>query len=127
MKDKTLFISYALEDMEYLKKFVEQAAKESFPFTFDYFAEKNPTSDTWRTECRDRIEKCEGVIVLMSKTIKASEGAFWEWKCSNEAAKQMVCIFTGNAGIIDKPLDLRSVTTMVLDLARLKTFFGLIP
>lgn len=119
-----LFVSYALEDKAHFDAFLALARKENAPFSFQYFEEKDATSEVWRTECRNRINACTGTLVLITKTLKASEGGFWETKCALESGKPMLCIFAGDAGIIDKPLDLRSVTTMVPDWERIKVYFS---
>lgn len=119
-----LFVSYALEDKADFDTFLAQAQKDNAPFDLQYFEEKDATSELWRNECRDRVNRCVGTLVLITKSLKASEGGFWEAKCAKESGKPVLCIFAGDAGIIDKPLDLRSITTMVLDWERLKVFFG---
>ncbi|MCK9617798.1 MAG: toll/interleukin-1 receptor domain-containing protein [Lentimicrobiaceae bacterium] len=122
MDKKKIFICYAIEDKELLEKFLKEAKKENVPYQLVYLKEKEPMSATWREECRSKIKACDGVVALISKNLKISEGAFWEMKCSREEGKPRISMFVGDAGIIDKPRDLDGVTAMVLSWDRLAYF-----
>jgi len=43
---------------------------------------KKPWDSAWKTECRQRIKGCAGVIALISKNTKNADGARWEIKCA---------------------------------------------
>jgi hypothetical protein len=124
MKRKSIYTIYALEEKSLLDNFIQQSKKEKIEFDLVFMEEKEPLKEDWRNDCLARIRECDGVIVLISPLLKISEGAFWEMKFSKEANKPMVCVFAGNAGIIDKPIDVRGVLTMVLYWERLNDFFS---
>lgn len=120
---KKLFVIYAQEELILLINFISQAKKENIPYELVYLHDKEPLSEEWRDACRKKVNECDGVVALISKQLKISEGAFWEIKVSKEANKPMICVFVGDAGIIVKPRDLSGVITMVLSWERLNDFF----
>lgn len=85
LKDKKIFISFAKEDERYRDYLVDQAKKENSPFDFVDMSVKNPWKEfEWKEKCRQKIRKCDGMIVLLSKKTWHSSGARWEIKCAKE-------------------------------------------
>lgn len=122
METKRLFVSYAIEEKQVMEQFLEQAKKERLPYDLVYFETKEPLSEEWRNECRNRIKECNGVIFLITKLLSISEGAFWEIKYSHDLCKPMISVFAGDAGIRDKPRDLTGVMAMVMSWERVNDF-----
>ncbi|HLN54258.1 MAG TPA: TIR domain-containing protein [Lentimicrobium sp.] len=122
MNSKKLFVSYALEEKEYLEDFLKQAQKEKITYELIYLSEKEPLSEEWRDKCKNEISKCDAVVFLISPYLKISEGAFWEMKYAKESTKSMIGVFVGAATIRDKPMDLWGVPAMVMSWERLTDF-----
>lgn len=84
-KRKRIFISFAIEDVEYRNHLVSQARKANSPFDFiDMSAKKPWKQDEWKRKCRTKIKGCDGVIALISKRTHLAGGARWEIKCALE-------------------------------------------
>ncbi len=84
-KKKKIFISFAIEDKRYRDFLVAQANDERSPFTFVDMSAKEPwTQNIWKQKCREKIQKCDGMIVLLSKNTWHASGARWEIKCAKE-------------------------------------------
>ena len=82
---KKIFVSFAIEDKKYRDFLVAQAKNERSPFAFVDMSAKEPwTQNIWKQKCRDKIQKCDGMIVLLSKNTWHSSGARWEVKCAKE-------------------------------------------
>ena len=82
---KRIFISFAIEDKKYRDFLVAQAKNERSPFTFVDMSVKEPwTQKIWKDKCREKIQKCDGMIVLLSKNTWHASGARWEIKCAKE-------------------------------------------
>lgn len=82
---KRIFISFAMKDKKYRDFLVAQAKNEKSPFTFIDMSVKEPwTEKTWKDKCREKIQKCDGMIVLLSKNTWHASGARWEIKCAKE-------------------------------------------
>lgn len=82
---KKIFVSFAIEDKKYRDFLVAQAKNERSPFTFVDMSVKEPwTQKIWKDKCREKIQKCDGMIVLLSKNTWHSSGARWEVKCAKE-------------------------------------------
>jgi MTH538 TIR-like domain (DUF1863). len=78
---KRVFISFAMEDIEYRGHLVSQAKSERTPFTLIDMSEKEPWKEkVWQQRSRSKIKSCDGLIVLLSKNIWHSSGARWEIK-----------------------------------------------
>lgn len=82
---KRIFISFAIEDIEYRDYLVRQARKNNSPFDFiDMSAKKAWKQSEWKQKCRTKIKGCDGVIALISKRTHLASGARWEMKCALE-------------------------------------------
>lgn len=82
---KKIFISFAIEDKKYRDFLVSQAKNERTPFSFVDMSVKEPwTQKIWKEKCREKIQKCDGMIVLLSKNTWHSGGSRWEIKCAKE-------------------------------------------
>jgi nucleoside 2-deoxyribosyltransferase len=63
-----VFISFAIEDVEYRDYLVEQARKKHSPFDFiDMSVKKELNQNEWKDRCITKIKKCDVVIALLSK------------------------------------------------------------
>lgn len=91
LKDKKIFISFAKEDEIYRDFLVNQAKKGNSPFKFIDMSVKRPWKEyEWKEKCRQKIKKCDGMIVLLSKKTWHSSGARWEIKCAKEENIEVV-------------------------------------
>lgn len=85
-KKKRIFISFAVEDVEYRDHLKDQARKEKSPFDYIDMSVKKPWKESeWKAKCRTKIKRCKGVIVLITHNTFNSEGVKHEIKCANEA------------------------------------------
>lgn len=103
---KRIFISFAIED-DYARDFlVQQAKDERSPFVFTDMSVKKPWDSAWKTECRQRIKGCEGVIALISKKTRTADGARWEMWCADDEGIPMigVHIHANDKGVIPTEL-----------------------
>jgi len=84
-ENKKIFISFAIEDSKYRDFLVKQARNEKSPFSFIDMSVKKPWNENeWKTRCRAKIKKCDGMIVLLSKRTWHSSGSRWEIECAKE-------------------------------------------
>lgn len=82
---KNIFVSFAIEDEIYRDYLVDQAKNEKSPFDFVDMSVKRPWKENeWKIKCREKIKKCDGLIVMLSKKTYHSSGAKWEIKCAIE-------------------------------------------
>jgi hypothetical protein len=104
---KKVFISFAIEDVEYRDYLVDQARKKHSPFNFiDMSVKKEWSQNEWKDRCRKKIKRCDGIIALLSKSTHKAGGARWEMKCAIEEGKKIVGIhiFKNNKGAIPPEL-----------------------
>lgn len=88
---KRIFISFAIEDVEYRDHLVQQARNHRSPFDFiDMSVKKEWNQDEWKKRCRTKIKRCDGVIALLSKNTHKAGGARWEMQCAREEKIKIV-------------------------------------
>jgi hypothetical protein len=97
LNKKKIFISFAVEDKGIRDLLVGQAINKSSPFEFIDMSVKTPWDNGWKNKCRERIQSCNGVIVLVTKNTNQAEGARWEIKCAHEEKIPVMAIYASNS------------------------------
>jgi len=93
MADKRVFIAFAIEDKTYRDFLVGQAKNDKSPFEFIDMSVKEPWDEKWKTNCRTRIKGCHGVVALISKNTKTSDGELWEIQCAYDEKKPVMLMW----------------------------------
>lgn len=96
LTSKKVFISFAVEDKNIRDLLVGQSRNEKTPFEFMDMSVKKPWDSAWKTQCRQRIKGCHGLIVLVSKNTAKADGANWEIKCAREEGVPVMAIYASN-------------------------------
>lgn len=120
---KKVFISFAIEDIEYRDFLVEQARKKHSPFDFiDMSVKKEWKQDEWQKRCRTKIKRSDGVIALLSKNTHKASGARWEMKCAKEEKIKIIGmhIKKNDKGAI--PLELKGKKVILWNWENLEKF-----
>jgi hypothetical protein len=90
-KRKRVFISFAIEDVQYRDYLVEQARRDKSPFDFiDMSVKREWKQAEWKQRCRTKIKRCDGVIALLSKYTHKAGGAKWEMQCAREEGVKII-------------------------------------
>jgi len=72
------FISFEMED-NWAREFLVQQAKDSRnDIEFVDYSVQSPFDTAWKTNCRERIARTKGTIILIGPTSHASEAVVWE-------------------------------------------------
>lgn len=88
---KRVFISFAIEDIEYRDHLIDQARRDRSPFDFiDMSVKKKWKEAEWKKRCRTKIKRCDGVIALLSKNTYKAGGAKWEMQCAREEGVKII-------------------------------------
>lgn len=95
---KRVFISFAIEDKNIRTLLSGQTHHEKTPFEFMDMSVKKPWDKAWKTECRKRIKRCHGMIVLITKNTKKADGVHWEIKCAQEEGLPIMVMYANNDG-----------------------------
>jgi len=122
---KRIFISFAIEDIEYRNHLVGQARKKNSPFDLiDMSVKKEWKQEEWKKKCRTKIKGCDGVIALLSKNTHKASGARWEMKCAREEKVKIIGmhIFKNNKGAI--PSELKGKKVVLWSWKNLETFIN---
>ena len=90
---KKVFISFAIEDKGARDLLVGQSRNKNTPFEFTDMSVKEPWSNAWKTQCRQRIKDCHGVLVLVSKNTFEADGVHWEIKCAKDEGLPIKAIY----------------------------------
>ena len=122
---KRVFISFAIQDIEYRDYLVEQARKKQSPFDFiDMSVKKEWNQNEWKDRCRTKIRRCDGVIALLSKNTHKAGGAKWEMRCAREERVKIIGmhIKKNDKGAI--PIELQGKRVIVWSWDNLETFIN---
>jgi hypothetical protein len=72
------FISFEMED-EWARDFLAQQAKDRRnDIEFTDYSVHDPFDSAWKTNCKERITRTRGTIVLIGTTTYKSEAVLWE-------------------------------------------------
>ena len=103
---KRIFISFAMEDKFARDNLAHQATRENTPFDFVDMSVKEPWSSSWKTNCRERIKGCDGVIAFISDNTANADGACWEIKCAYEEGIPVFPVYIHDEGAKRIPSEL---------------------
>jgi hypothetical protein len=91
-----VFVIHAPEDYLFFDQIATQARNAKLPVEFDRMQVKQPWVPGWKGQCRTRIYKCGGAVVLISKHTNQG-GVGWELECAQAFDIPMLGVH------IDKP------------------------
>ena len=93
-KNHRIFLAFAIEDKWARDYLVGQARNANSSFSFIDMSVKEPWSESWKTNCRQRIKGCDGVIVLVSKNSAKASGQLWEARTALAESIPTIGIYT---------------------------------
>lgn len=79
---KKIFIGFAVEDKNYRDLLRGQSKLGDSPIDYTDMSVKEPWENSWKTNCRQRIAGCDGLIALLSQNVRDADGARWEISCA---------------------------------------------
>jgi hypothetical protein len=103
MTKNRIYISFAIEDLALRDLLVKQVKNNDSPFVSIDMVVKKLWDKTWKMDCRTRIKRCEGMIIILTKNTIISEGQIWEINCANE---ESIPIFGIYGSTDDRPFSL---------------------
>lgn len=77
-----IFTSFAMEDIMLRGFLIGQKNNSRTQITFTDYSVKEPWSSKWKTNCRDRIKRCSGMIGIITHNTPKADGQLWELKCA---------------------------------------------
>ena len=83
-RSKRVFVSFAVEDRNCRDLLRGQSQLGSSPIDYTDYSVREPWSSSWKTNCRQRIRGCDGMIALLSSKTQYADGARWEITCAFE-------------------------------------------
>jgi hypothetical protein len=89
-KHHRIFIGFAIEDKFARDNLVFQAKQSRTPFEFTDMSVKTPWENSWKTQCRERIKGCDGMIAMLSSNTLTADGALWEIRCAAEEGVPLI-------------------------------------
>ena len=89
-----VFVSFAIEDKWAKDYLVGQAKNGNSPFDFTNMSLSEPFDEKWKTQCRERIKQCDGMIAFVSKNTAKADGAIWEVKTSKQEGIPVIAVYT---------------------------------
>ncbi len=78
MATPRVFISFQMEDERTRNLLVGQARNKNTEIEFFDYSVREPFNEKWKTNCKARIAKTKGTVVLIGPTTHKSEAVAWE-------------------------------------------------
>jgi len=72
------FVSFEMEDKWSRDFLVEHAHNKRNDIEFVDYSVQNPFDSSWKTNCKERIGRTKGTIVMIGPTTSKSEAVLWE-------------------------------------------------
>lgn len=104
-RKKRIFVSFAMENRDKKDLFIGQARNSSVPYEFTDMSLKQPFDSKWKTQCRQRIKGCDGVIALISSYTRTADGQRWEIKCAIEENIPILGVWIGTSRYMPPELE----------------------
>lgn len=77
-----VFISFAIEDKILRDFLVGQKKNSRNDINFTDYSVKTPWDSSWKTQCKQRINSCTGMIGIITPNTHAADGQLWELSCA---------------------------------------------
>lgn len=77
-----VFVSFAVEDADLRNLLFGQKQNPRSPIEFVDYSVKEAWSRAWKTNCRERIRRCRGMIGIITLNTPRADGQLWELKCA---------------------------------------------
>ena len=100
---KRVFVSFAVEDKHYRDLLKGQALNTGSPIDYTDFSVKEPWSTAWKTQCRERIRGCHGLVALLSKNSLTADGQRWEIQCAVDEGKPVLGVYIHSSEQVAPP------------------------
>ena len=71
-----------MEDRSLRDLLVGQKKNARSLIDFTDYSVKEPWSSSWKTNCRERIKSCRGMIGIITPNTPKADGQLWELKCA---------------------------------------------
>lgn len=104
---KRIFVSFAIEDKFSRDNLIFQAKQSHTPFEFTDMSVKTPWDSKWKTNCRERIKGCHGMIAFISDNTYSAEGAKWEISCGYDERVPVLLVYIHDHGVKNLPYELQ--------------------
>lgn len=90
---KVVFVAFAIEDERQRDFLKGQSLHPRAPYEFIDMSVKEAYESDWKEKVRTRINRSDGVIVLVSENSLKSTGQKWEIECAKEEKKKIRGIY----------------------------------
>lgn len=87
-----VFVSFAVEDEALRNLLNGQKVNSRSAIEYTDYSVKEPWSERWKTQCRDRIKLCRGMISIITHNTPKADGQLWEMKCAIEESVPLFLI-----------------------------------
>lgn len=116
-----VYVIHVPEDIPSYDKLAGECRGARLSAEFDRMQVKQPWVPAWKTQTWNRIYKCDGVIVLLSKNTNAG-GIAWELECAQKFDLPMLGIHVDKTKAGNVPDELRNWTVIEWSWAEISKF-----
>lgn len=87
-----VFISFAMEDRHLRDFLVGQKKNARTAIEFTDYSVNTAWASSWKTQCRERINSCRGMIGIVTPNTPKADGQIWELKCAIDQGMPLMLI-----------------------------------
>ena len=124
MIKKKIFISFAKEDSRARDFLFAQAQNSNFPIEYTDMSVKTPWDTQWKTQCRQKIKSCDGVIAFLSTHTYQADGAKWEMQCAQDESIPMIGVHINREVKGAIPPQLKGCKVIEWDVTKINNFIN---
>lgn len=108
-KEKKVFISFSMRDRGLREMFVGQMKHPDVDYRFKDQSVREPWSKAWKANCRERIQACDAVIILLTRNANEAKGVLWEAKCAVQENKPVCLVYNQNYKPVCLAIELQNI------------------
>ncbi len=82
-----------MEDKNFRDLLKGQSLNTDSHFSYVDMSAKEPWSNSWKTNCRNRIKGCDGAIALLSSNSLKADGQKWEIECAKDEGVPLIGVY----------------------------------
>lgn len=101
-----IFTSFAMENIRLRDFLVGQARQERSSFSFVDMSVKQPWDSSWKTNCRQKIKGCDGIIGLITSDTPNAAGQLWELQCGYQEYVPVLLIYGNDSRPSRTPIEI---------------------
>lgn len=101
--EKRVFVAYAADDFKHREALERHRPDAPRALRYVDMPAATPGSAKWKSQARETVLGCDGVIVLVSRHTSGAASVMWQLACAKEAGKRILAVRIGSGDSAARP------------------------